>query len=65
MLQVDDHRDRGRDNLWKTVPRLYQFEHDTFATEVMGLRLYKTSPSVRVIATEDNEVQILVRVFEL
>ena len=65
MLQVDDHRDRGRDNVWETVPRLYQFEHDTFATEVMGLRLYKTLPSVRVIAIEDVEVRILVRVFEL
>lgn len=64
-LQVDDHSDLGRNGGWQFAPHIYQFEHHAYATEMMGLRLYKTSPSVRLIALEDVEVQILVRVFEL
>ncbi|MBP5566432.1 MAG: hypothetical protein J6X57_02955 [Bacteroidales bacterium] len=64
-LQVDDHRDLGKNGGWQYAPRVYGFEHPAPAAEKLGLRLYKTAPSFRIVAEEDIVVKINTCVYEI
>ena len=46
-------------------PRVYNLHRDTPGTERLGLRLYKTTPSFRLIATEECSAMIDAAVFGL
>ncbi len=65
-LRVKDHIHRdGKPADWKPEDRIYTLNSMTPKETAVGLRLYKISPEIEIVALEDADIKVVANIYEL